>query len=216
MKIVDDKSKKLRWNNRNFFWAVSILYCVLLILLFLPTAKNPVGIYTQRVTSINNSNFGVFGYMKEWVINFIGLYSHASWGHVLHNCLGFLLGAVYLERKYGSFDFFLILLGLNCLCSLGGGGIGNSYIWFALWGFCLVDFLWSLKKEKNKANIIFGSITLVLEYIRSGFYDKPSGGIGWSVVPHQLIYNFYHCKGFVFGILLCVIIRMVKFYINNK
>jgi len=96
------------------------------------------------------------------------------------------------------------------------GGAGNSLIWFALWGFVLVDFFWSLsKKERNKTNIIFGIITLVLEYIRSGFYDKTGGGIGWGFIPHQLIYNSGHYTGFLFGIFLCLVIRITMINRQN-
>lgn len=216
MKFTDDKSKNIKWYNRNFLWFVSLLYCVLLILLFLPTAHDPIGIFFDRCRSIENMNFAMFNHIKDWLQNLVGLYSHSSWSHVLHNCLGFLLGSIYIERKYGSFNFLLILLGLTCLCSFDGGGIGNSYIWFALWGFVLVDFLWPLsKKERNKTNIIFGIVTIVLEYVRSGFYDKLDGGIGWGFVPHQLIYNSGHYTGFIFGIFLCIIIKITLFNKNN-
>ncbi len=210
MKVIDDKNKQLHWYNRNIFWITSILYCLLLIFLFIPTAKAPHDIFFERAEKIRNLDFKVMGYLREWLVNLLGLYSHGSWEHVLHNCLGILLGSVYIERKYGSFNMFLIFVGLTCLCMFDGGGIGNSYIWFALWGFVIIDFIWSLfTKERNLANILFGSITLVLEYFRSGFFDTASGGIGWGIEPYQLIYNSAHYIGFIMGIFLCIVIRII-------
>jgi len=203
------KDEKTKWYNKNFFWIVSFLYMAILIVIYAC-----VGSENLIETSFSEP-WPVCDTLREWLIRLGNMYIHVDWSHVLHNCLGFFLGAVYVEKKIGSVNFALLLLVLSLLIAPLLGGAGNSLIWFALWGYMFVDFVFSFRKSKRKtSNIILGSIMLILEYVRSGFYDTESGGIAWGLEPVQLIHG--HDAGFLVGIFVCLIIQFVELQTEKR
>ena len=218
MKFVDDKDKKLTWANRNWFWCVTIVYILTNIIIF--ASLGPQNLIENAFDGVTWSKFGG---IKYWLINIGNLYTHVTWSHVLHNMLALAIGSFYIERKVGSFNTLLIYLGFTFLGSAvtgmawGPHWYGNSVIWFALWGYVLIDYLFSLRKDvRNKTNIIVGAIVLVLEYFRSGFFDTSSGGIGWGIAPYQLINNTGHYLGFIVGIILALIINITIIQVRKK
>ena len=216
MKFVDDKNKKLRWYNRNFFWVVTIVYIALNILLYKYIGYN-------KLRYLENEHWIVFGPVKDWLIAIGNTYSHSSWEHVLHNMLAISFCLFYMERKMGSINLTLVLLSLTVIvapiCCVGAffSWKGNSGIWFAAFGYVLVDYLFSLRKsERNLTNIIIGAVVLILEWFRTGFYDKRDGGIGWVLAPYQILQNWAHEIGFYIGALLALIICTVKIQNQKK
>ena len=218
MKFVDDKNKKLNWSSRNWFWCVTIVYILTNIIIYASVwSQNLIEKAFQGVT------WSKLNGIKYWLINIGNLYTHSSWRHVLHNMLALSFCSFYIERKVGSINTLLIYLGLTFLGAAATGMYwgsywhGNSVIWFALWGYVLIDYLFSLRKEvRNKTNIIVGGIVLVLEYIRSGFFDTSSGGIGWGIVPYQLINNAGHYLGFIVGIIFALVINITILQVRKK
>lgn len=210
MKFFDDKSKEeLHWYKRNYFYIGTLLFILLNIILF------ACSFVPSRTINRVWSEFD----LTNLFVSFLNIFGHKSWEHVLHNSLMLAVGGLYVERKTGTFSFLLLILGFSFI---GGGMLsacansfawrGSSVVWFALWGYILVDYIFSFQKHKrNKTNIILGVIILFIEYIRSGFYDKVGGGIGWSLIPHQLVYNAGHYVGLIVGIIFALIVCLSQF-----
>lgn len=208
MKFINDNKKQLHWYNRNFFWIISIVYIALNIIIFAVVgAKN-------LLEDLSNSYWWMFDEIKEWLVAIGNAYSHVDWSHVLYNMLELSVCVLYLERKIGSVNLLMLLLGMTLLVPgvvsmyWGLGWYGSSVIWFALWGYVIIDFLFSLRKEKrNLANVITGGVVLLLEFILSGFYETTSG-IRWVIAPYQLINNAGHLLGFAVGIIMALLVNI--------
>ncbi len=218
MKFVDENNKKLKWYNRNYLWVVTILYVALNILIFyLLKGENLFFTWFSSEWRFLNS-------VRLWILNIGNCYSHFDWEHVLQNMLALSVCAFYLERKMGSVNFAMLLLSLTIIVSpIVGFGFeatswkGNSGIWFALVGYMLIDYLFSLRKsERNMTNLIVGAVCLFLEWFRIGFYDKHGGGIGWVFAPYQLVMNSGHYTAFIVGVVFALVICVVKAQFKMK
>lgn len=114
----------------------------------------------NKLANLENKDWKFFDCIKDWLIVIGNTYTHSSWEHVLHNMLGLSFCAFYVERKIGSINFAVLLTSLTLFTSsmslLWFGGldwVGNSAMWFALVGYVLIDYLFSLRKsERNLEN----------------------------------------------------------------
>ena len=215
MKFFDDKSKgKTNWWGKNYFYIGTILFIVLNVILFVTNVR--CALQTERVWSEFN--------LSNLIIAFTNIFRHSSWEHLLHNALMIAVGGLYVERKTGTFNFLWLMLGFSfvggamvCAGANSFNWAGSSVVWFALFGYILVDYLFSFQKSKrNKTNIILGAVVLVIEYIRAGFYDKIGGGIGWGIVPYQLIYNAGHYIGFIVGAIFALVVCISQITKSKK
>ena len=221
MKFIDDKNKKLSKWNRNYFFVGTILFIVLNIVLF---AVYGLSLHTKLSNSIpNNDHYSFFDQLYRLILQFCGNFTHSTWEHVLQNMLGFSFCLFYIERKYGTLKFLGILFTLTLFVSFmsiydSSTALGSSYVWFACFGFVLIDFLFSFRRKyRNTTNIIVGVIVILLEFIRCGFYDDYTRGarvIKWGFYPAQLTGG--HAAGFLVGICVCVLIHLTILYSNKK
>ena len=204
MKFFDDKSKiNNSWYNRNYFFTGTLLFVLINIILF------AIGVRHSLVQS--NSTWSQFD-LTNLFISFTNIFKHYSWDHILHNSLMIFIGGFYVERKIGTFKFLSLLFvfsfvggSMTSACANSFAWGGSSVVWFALYGYILIDYLFSfVKTKRNKINVALGAIILVIEYIRAGFYDKVGGGIGWGIAPYQLIYNTGHYVGFIVGVIFAL------------
>lgn len=216
MKLIDDSSKKVTWSNRNYFWSVSIVYIALNIILFAILGRN------NLLWDLTDKKWTVLNGIKEWLISVGNVFTHNDWNHVLFNMLAVLPVAIYIERKVGSFNFAYIIIVLSllgsALTSMYAGLIwaGSSVVYFALYGYALVDYLFSLRKvSRNKVNVILGAIVLFIMLIIFGGYEASNGIHKWSFEFRQLIYNAGHYLGFLVGVIISLIIQIVKFQANK-
>jgi len=209
MKFVDDKCKNLTKRNKNYFWCGTIFVAILFITIFAIC-----GSFRDEFLNQIQQNTNVF---VRFFYSFCAQFSFSSWSVLLYNILGLVICGFYLERKYGTLNFILLLMSLWLIVITTDifpdlwTSFSSSFEWFVLWGFTFIDFLFSFRKEnRNKTNIILGIIVLLLLYIRSGFYDLASGGIGFSLYPHQLLDFVSHFTSFVVGIIVSLIINITK------
>jgi len=202
MRFVDDKSKNVNWWNRNYGYIGTVLFILFNVIIF-------VSNYHFEIQEVRVwSEFD----LTNIFIAVTNVFEHGSVDHIMHNSLMIIVGGLYVERKTGSLKFLLLILAFSFMGALAtsvcAGSLawrGSSVVWFALWGYILIDYLFSFQKNKrNKTNIILGAVILVIEYLRSGFYDKIGGGIGWTVEPYQLIYNAGHYSGFIVGMIFAL------------
>lgn len=209
MKFIDDKNKSINSWNRNYFFIGTFLFILINVILFATGVRNSL-----EQTSKTWSQFD----LTNLFISFTNIFQHSSWEHVLHNSLMIFVGGLYVERKTGTFKYLLLMLvfsfvggAMTSACANSFVWGGSSVVWFALYGYILIDYLFSFAKSKsNKTNLILGAIILVIEYIRTGFYDKIGGGIAWGIEPYQLIYNAGHYVGFIVGIIFALTICLTQ------
>ena len=108
MKFFDDKSKQeLHWYNRNYFYIGIIFIVILNISLFGIFGKG----WSKDIFdfSANYKNFKVLNFFN----GLLGSIDHTSWQHVLTNMLCFSIVGFYLERKYGTVNFLLLVVYLS-------------------------------------------------------------------------------------------------------
>lgn len=211
--FLDDKSKcSAKWWNKNYFFIGSIFFILLNIILF--------AIFGGEAVFDLDKQFTTDGYLSDEFNNFIlcfcGNFTHADWEHVLQNMLGISVCLLYMERKLGTFNLLGMLVAITAFCSFlylpsDSSVCGSSIVWFACFGYVVVDYLFSFRKRlRNKTNIFFGLFVILLEFFRCGFYDDYSTGtriIKWGIIPVQL--SGGHAQGFLIGLCLCIIVNMV-------
>ncbi len=211
MLFFDDKSKTdLKWYSRNWFYAGTIFISLLLIILCVANLNEWEESIIERYTLEGGSVFERLFY--AFLIKFI----YTNWSTVLYNILGFAIAALYLERKTGTLNFILLVFGMMFLCSTTDLVINfystftSSFEWFALWGYVVIDFIFTAcqKDKRNKTNLILGAIVLVLLYFRACFYDKIGGGIGLGWYPHQIIDISSHFVMFIVGITISLFVQV--------
>ena len=107
-----------------------------------------------------NSWGDIFNFHNIWVY-FLNAFEHANWQHCLLNMLCFFVAGTYIERKIGSLNLlsivFLFAFFADAVIGANyrGGFHGFSGVNYALYGFVIIDYLFSFRKKvRNKTNII--------------------------------------------------------------
>ena len=209
MKFVDYENKVITKFNKNYFWTVSFIYILLNICLYAIFKHNNI------LWSLIDTKWQNFNGIKDLIISIGNLYTHTSWAHVLRNMFAFSISALYIERKIGSLKFLGLILLLSIFASpmvsmyVGLKWAGSSVIYFAVWGYVIIDYIFYMfKKDKHKTNIILGAIVISCKYIGSCLTENI---IGTNIfLPIQLLYNAGHYFGFIVGILISLIIQIAQ------
>ncbi|MBQ8430997.1 MAG: rhomboid family intramembrane serine protease [Clostridia bacterium] len=209
MKFFDDKSKKVKWYNRNYLYAGTILYVILNIVLFASLGSNFVSFIGGQ--HVGNGVFDVSNLLRSYLSSF----AHLNWQHVLLNMLSFLSCGLYIERKIGTLNFLLLILGF----SFFAGNIttaarnsvnhcGASGVIYMCYAYIIIDYIISLFREKgyNKTNIILGAIIIVLIYVSMCYCDL--NGFGFKWYPYSFIFNAAHYSSFFAGIIISLMIQI--------
>ena len=211
MKFFDDRSKKIKWWNRNYFFAGTILVVLVNILLFAFLG----GSFQDCVKPDNIYHWHNGFYFIPTLRSFINAFSHSNWQHVLLNMLCFIGIGLYLERKTGSLGLIAFVLFGNYISGIAmttnemtlhyHGFSGVNYFMYAI---IIIDYVFSFQKdERNKTNIILGGIILGLIYLAMCFNDGLTN-IYFSWYPYDLITNLGHGSSFVVGLVVGLIIRI--------
>ena len=211
MKFFDDKCKRTKWYNKNYFFVGTLIIIAINIIL-----------YWQYGNDFNNYIGGEHIWYDKFVFdNFfraiLNAFEHANWQHVLLNMLCFLFCGLYIERKTGTFSYLLLMAGLVAISSCfvvtfsislnWHGASGLVYICYA---YILVDYIFSFQKHRrNKLNIIMGAIILALIYLAM-CYNGGTDSFGFEWYPYDLMYNAGHYSSFVAGIIVTVMLNLAK------
>ena len=217
MKFFDDKSKNVKWYNRNYFYIGTIVFVITNILLFVYLGNN----YAKDIGGQHVWN-GVFN-IDNMLRSFIDVFVHGDWSHVLLNMLSFAFCGIYLERKVGTINFILLILGFSFLAgniTTAARNTVNHYGASCLIYFCfayiILDYIFSfIHKEQNKTNIILGIIVLLYIYISMSF-DSSGAGLVFKFYPYGLIYNAAHYSSFFAGIIVTLMIKLFQFRNKEK
>lgn len=218
MKFVDDKNKKLSWYSRNYLFLGTLTIITLNILLFAL-----LGNYFTDGIGGQHIWYGKLDLSNIFRV-FLNAFEHSNWQHVLLNMLCFSFCGLYIERKTGTFNFLLLVLGLTFIegaFSAAGsysvefhGASGLVYICYA---YILIDYIFSFHKYKrNKTNTILGAIIIALMYLAMCF-DGGTDGFSFKPYPYDLLSNLGHYSAFFAGIIVSLIIQVVQLkYLNNS
>lgn len=216
MKFFDDKSKDLKWYNKNYFYAGTISFIVINILLFACLGNN----YAKDIGGQYVWN-GVFD-ISNMLRSFVDVFVHLDWQHVLLNMLTFAFCGIYLERKFGTINFILLILGFSFLA----GNIttaarntvnhrGASGLIYFCYAYIILDYIFCfIQKKQNKTNIILGAIILLCIYVAMSF--KIGDTINFMFYPHDLIYNAAHYSSFFAGLIVALMIKLGQFNRKEK
>ncbi len=210
MKFFDYSNKKItRW-NRNYFFAFTIFFILLQIVLFMVFAEKNI---FEKIFSDIVNDYSFVAMVKRFLIQIGGHFTHVSWSHVIGNMIGFFFCLFYLERKYGTIKTAGLVFSTTIFCSFPFifddiSICGSSVVWFALFGFVIVDILFSLKKsEFNLANLLIGLFIVVFEILVCSF-DDPQGVIIFSSFLYQMLENSSHVVGLFIGVSLSLFIHI--------
>lgn len=224
MKFFDDKSKAVKWWNRNYFYAGTIIVILVNILLFAFGGNDWKSIATP---DDNGFHWGEGFYFIPTIRSFFNCFSHFNWQHVLLNMLCFLGAGLYLERKLGTFGILgFVVLGAylagiattaNDLTVWYSGFSGVNYLTYS---YIIIDYIFSFqKRKKNKTNIILGGIIIALIYLAM-CYTGGTSSFTFTWYPWDLLHNLAHGSGFVAGIALCLTVQLTEmiviYHYKNK
>ena len=215
MKVIDDESKKIRWWNRNYFFAGTVFVVLLNIIIY---AADPNQIWFDHWHPTSGKAWDStlsFGSLAKL---FVGAFLHASWQHCLLNMLCFLICGAWLERRKGT----LPLLGLVFIMAwvagafLGGnhlsnGGVGYSGVNYAFYAYAIIDycFLFIRKSTRTKINIITGAVLMALIYFAACFSGGTSS-FAFEWYPDDFMHNIAHYSGFFGGAILGITVQLAK------
>lgn len=197
---LDDKSKKITWLNRNYFFVTTVFIVLLNIIIY----------------AVHGSNTGNFSVTPNWgkfsVANLfqalVNSYSHFNWQHCLLNMLCFFFAGLYLERKKGSLKFLLFMFVMSlftafasCTNDISLAWAGFSGVNYGLYGYIIVEFIFTLiqKDKRYLFNIIVGIVILALIYFAMCFNGGTSQ-VSFVWYPYDLLHNLGHASGFVVGL----------------
>lgn len=218
MKFFDDKNKKLSWWTRNYFFLGTILFVALNISIFAILGNNWESVY-GGISNVWGQPFQ-FGNLIRSIFNTI---SHSDWEHVLFNMLFFVVSAIYIERKMGTFNFILFILGVMVFDASITTATDMALNWHGWSGVCyatkfyvFIDYIFSFQKQKrNKFNIIFGAIICFICYA-SMSASVDDGVLVIYGYPHGLIYNAGHYSAALAGVILGLIVQISQLKIIKQ
>ena len=111
MKFIDDSTKNLKWFNRNFFYAGTVVILLINIVAFLVGGNDwaPGCVYAGWTDVLSFENI---------VAAFLSAFEHSNLQHCLLNSLCFLIAGSYVERKIGTVNLLILILSLAFFVSV--------------------------------------------------------------------------------------------------
>jgi len=219
MKFFDDKSKNVNWYNRNYFYLGTIILITLNIFIF-ALWGNDWGSKLLDNSTVNWDDTLNFNNLYASILNCI---EHSNWSHVLLNMACFSVCGIYLERKTGTFNFLLLVIGVLILDAGVTSGAylathwhGWSGVLYAFYAIVYVDYFFSFNKHKrNKTNTILGAIICVTIYIFMSA-SRFEHSIKFYPYPRDLIDNIGHYSAFLVGTIVGLIVNMSQLKILKQ
>lgn len=218
-KVFDDENKKIKWWNRNWFFATTVAVIAINLLIFFFAND-----WQWEAFPVNKGGLitvdhwtDVFYFTPTWR-SFFSSFSHANVQHVCLNMLCFLIAGAYIERKYGSISLFLtviiaaylsaVAINANALSANGHGFSGVNYF---LYAYIIVDYVFYFikNKKRNKVTTVFGGVVVALIYLASCF----NGGtekFAFAWYPYDLSHNIGHYSSFLIGLVCTVALKLVQ------
>ncbi len=209
MNVFNEKNKQLTWLNRNYFY-LTTLTIMFINFMFFTCAPSIQESIVPAYQSLNGLTLGI-----------VNSFTHYGWQHLLLNMLCFSVISLYLERKFGSIKYF-VLVWFNIIFSCAIGSMiwdtnhwgGFSVTNYSLYGVLIVTYIYAvIKNKKDTTNNIWGGITVALVFLAMCFNEE--GGFPFKPYPVDLITNSGHYSGIIAGLIVSCIVLFIKFIINH-
>lgn len=212
---LDDQTKAKTKLNRNYFYVATVFFIALNICIW---ALAGTALHDKFVPKDNFQSWDDVFNLKALFSAIINNLSHWDWNHVLLNMIpSFLVVSLYLERKYGSLKYFLIVTTLIVVSAAFVGCThqslnyaGFSCVNFALFAFFIVTFFFSLSKRNwSKGNYIFGIVIFmaVLVFMTWEIWQFDKSGSA-----ADLAHNMGHYAGFLSGLVVGLVVNVTKVF----
>ena len=218
-RILNNNRKNVGLWASNLFFVTTVLVALLNIILYsvLGSWEVPLG----------NHSYGHWNdclYFTNLLHVFCSAFSHANLQHVLLNMLCFVICGIYLERKIGSLNLFLLI---TAFALLGGSAVaanndsiafhGFSGVNYAIYAYIFVDYIFcAIQKDKrNKSDLIYGGVMLGLIYVAACF----NGGtqeFSFALYPYDAVHNMGHYTSFFVGFIISAAIHLLIFFSSKK
>ena len=221
---VNLRDKNLKWHNTNFFYISTIVMVVAMVVIY--------SFFKSQIGEIaTNHNF--------WNV-YLMSFNHVSVVHVTFNAIMFVLLSLLLERHFGSFTYFIMLIFIIPLSNLtyfaakalfviGGGtwtGAGESCVNNFLLGFILVVAAFNYRKYVLSKNAFIFFIPLAIVIFLSSvnsndvqtpadFFEHPSMRFMDVFYTNPAGHFAPFVVGIVVGLLIFTILSTTKLY-NEK
>lgn len=213
MKIIDDNSKKVRWWNRNYFFAGTILV-VLINILIHAIDPDHKWFHDWRVYSYWGSELSFDNLNKQ----FISAFLHSNWQHALLNMLCFLICGAWVERRKGTFELLGLVFVMAWVAGafigandLSTGSVGYSGVNYAFYAYAIIDYCFLLlrKETRTKLNVISGAVLIALIYFAACF-DGGTETVSFRWYPYDFMHNMGHYSAFFGGVILSITLQLAK------
>lgn len=211
MSFINSKNKADKWWAKNYFYIATILIIIINVGLIYYFGIN----WSPAPKSVEwNSMFD----FQNMINNFFSAFDHLSWSHCILNMICFFVTGTYIERKIGSFNLIALVIFFAFICEntiagnhFGGWSVGFSGVNYALYAFILIDYFYEFfKNNTSKANVIYGTIVLILIYLAMTFKGGDLNNLQFDIYPIDLLYNMGHYSAFLTSLVLTIAIKIVK------
>ena len=212
MKFFDYEKKNLAWHNKNYFYLGTLIVVAVNILLFVFLGNN----FAKDIGGDYVWN-GVFD-ISNILRSFVDVFVHGDWAHVLLNMLCFSFCGLYIERKVGTINFILLVLGFSFLAgnvTTAARNTVNHYgasgLVYCCYAYVIIDYIFCTckKEERSKTNTILGAIILFCIYVAMCYCETTA--FPFIIYPHDFIYNAAHYSSFFAGIIFTLMLKVKKF-----
>lgn len=219
---INLKDKNLKWFNINLYYVATMVMIVAMVIgYFVFKAQSDPIIYHNRFWNI-----------------FLMSFAHVNTVHITFNVIMFVLLSLLLERHFGSFTYFIMLMLLIPMANLscfGAGsllnhystwaGMGESCVNYFLFGFVLVLVAFNYRKYILSKNAFIFFIPLAffifLSSVNSSkisspadFFAHPSMRFMDALFTNTVGHFAPFIVGLVIGVLIFTILSTTK--ISNK
>ncbi|MDE7158464.1 MAG: rhomboid family intramembrane serine protease [Clostridiales bacterium] len=218
-KILNNNRKNVSPWQCNWFFATTVFITLLNIILY-----GTLGSWEVPLDSHSYGHWHDCLYFTNLLHVFCSAYSHANWQHVLLNMLCFFICGIYLERKMGSLNFFLLIMAFSlfegCAIAANNNSIafhGFSGVNYAIYAYIVVDYLFcAIQKDKrNKLDLIYGGVMLGLIYFAACFNGGTSK-FSFAFYPYDAMYNMGHYTSFFVGFIMSAARPLLIFFSSQK
>ncbi len=218
-KILNNNRKNIGLWASNLFFVTTVMIALLNIILFdiIGSWEIPLGYHSY-------GHWNDCLYFTNLLHVFCSAFSHSNLQHVLLNMLCFVICGIYLERKIGSLNLFLLIMAFALLCGSAVAANNDSIAFqgfsgvnYAIYSYILADYIFcAIQKDKrNKFDLIYGGVMLGLIYVAMCF----NGGtqkFGFTFYPYDAMHNMGHYTSFFVGIIISSAIHLLIFFSAKK
>ena len=142
-------------------------------------------------------------------------FRHSNWLHVIGNLECFFIVSLYLERKFGSFRYFFVILftipisPLLRFILLSSRARGESLVNFFLFGIFFVDIFFNFREcFLTKYHNIFVIITILLIFMLMSFT------MNIEFKPFVTLLEISHGSAFIEGVVIGIFSNLIV--VKNK